>query len=85
MDLLKEYAKEHEKVNIRNFFRLEYESVHLYNTQIEFEDKCWEGLRNHWMMIVDEFAINYPNKKVSTKQIKLFCILIYYTYQQHRF
>ncbi|KAI9265779.1 hypothetical protein EDC94DRAFT_647142 [Helicostylum pulchrum] len=65
MDLLKEFAKEHEKVNIRDFFRREYEDVHLYNTQID------SGLRNHWSMIVDEFVINYANKKVTKNLFKI--------------
>jgi hypothetical protein len=65
MDILKEFAKKHEKVNIHDFFRREYEDIHLHNTQINLQDESWEGLRNYWTMIVDEFVITYPIKKVS--------------------
>ncbi|RCH87156.1 hypothetical protein CU098_005657, partial [Rhizopus stolonifer] len=63
MNILKEFAKKYQKVNIHNFFRSEYEDTHLHNTQIELEDECWEGLRNHWTNIVDEFVITHPKKK----------------------
>lgn len=65
MDILKEFAKKHEKLNIHDFFQHEYKDVCLHNTQVELEDECWEGLRNYWTMIVDEFVVTHPMNKVS--------------------
>ena len=65
MDILKEFAEKHDKVNICDFFHDEYDDIHLHNTQIEPQDERWEGLRSYWTTIVDEFAEVHSKKKVS--------------------